>query len=222
MAVDSEGNYFFFREYYLADSLVSVHRANITRLSEGEEYRSSIADPNIFYETTQKQGMRWSISNEYSDTMVLSKETAINWTKANNEEKATRTRINELLRIDPEHLHPITRLKGAPRLYFVKKTAEYPWGCDRAIVETRNQKRIKIGTVDGKAQFSDDRDKDVPDHAYDTVRYGVAARPAPHSVSRERGTQSGSYDAAYALLKASRVNGSGPFAILAELARSNR
>jgi hypothetical protein len=53
----------------------------------------------------------------------------------------------------------------------VKKTQDYPLGCDQAIRQIQNQVRVKIGTdLSGRAEFSDDRDDRVPDHAYDCIR----------------------------------------------------
>jgi hypothetical protein len=90
----------------------------------------------------------------------------------------SRSRIKEYLRVDPEHLHPITREKGAPRLFFVRKTTEYPNGCDRAILELKSQKRVKVEEAGGRDIYSDDRDDTVPDHAYDALKYFIISRPA--------------------------------------------
>jgi hypothetical protein len=181
-ATDNDGNIFVFREYYVAGALVSDHRRAISMLSGREVYRSQLADPSIFHKTAQKYGGRWSISDEYGDTRVMPASTALYWAPADNAEMPSRSRIKEYLRVDPDHLHPITREKGSPRLFFLKKTSEYPNGCDRAILELRSQKRVKVEESGGRDVYSDDRDDTVPDHSYDALKYFVISRP---SVMRE-------------------------------------
>ena len=129
-----------------------------------------------------------SIADEYSDTGVLPHSTALFWSPADNAEMPSRSRIKEYLRVDPDHLHPITREKGAPRLYFVKKTSAYPNGCERAILELKSQRRIKLEEAGGRDIYSDDRDDSVPDHAYDALKYFVISRPP---VAREASVKPG-------------------------------
>ena len=179
---DGDGNIFVYREYYVPDRLISDHRRAIAVLSGKEAYRSQLADPSIFHKTAQKYGGKWSISDEYSDTRVLPSVTALYWSPADNDEASTRSRIKEYLRVDPEHVHPVTREKGAPRLFFLKRTTDYPNGCDRTILELKSQKRLKIEEAGGRDVYSDDRDETVPDHAYDALKYFVVSRP---TVARE-------------------------------------
>ena len=187
-ATDGDGNVFVYREYYVPDRLISDHRRAIASLSGKETYRSQLADPSIFHKTAQKYGGKWSISDEYSDTRVLPRNTALYWSPADNAEMTTRSRIKEYLRVDPEHTHPVTREKGSPRLFFLKKTAEYSNGCDRTILELKSQKRVKIEEAGGRDIYSDDRDDSVPDHAYDALKYFVVSRP---SVAREPAQKAG-------------------------------
>lgn len=177
-ATDGEGNVFVYREYYVPDRLVSDHRKAISALSGNETYRSQLADPTIFHKTQQKYGGKWSISDEYSDRSVLPFGTALYWSPADNAEMPSRSRIKEYLRVDPEHTHPVTKEKGAPRLYFVRRSTEYSNGCDRVILELKSQKRVKIEEAGGRDVYSDDRDDTVPDHAYDALKYFIISRPA--------------------------------------------
>lgn len=181
-ATDGDENIFVIREYYVPDKLVSDHRRAISVMSGREVYRSNLADPSIFHKTAQKYGGKWSISDEYSDNRVLPHNTSLYWSPADNAEQPSRSRIKEYLRVDPEHLHPITREKGSPRLFFLRKTSDYLNGCDRVILELKSQKRIKIEEAGGRDVYSDDRDETVPDHAYDALKYHVVSRP---SVMRE-------------------------------------
>lgn len=181
-ATDGDGNCYVYREYYVPERLVSDHRRAISVLSGKETYRSQLADPSIFHKSSQKYGGKWSIADEYSDTRVLPHSTALFWSPADNAEMPSRSRIKEYLRVDPEHLHPVTREKGSPRLFFVRRTEEYTNGCERAILELKSQKRVKVEEAGGRDVYSDDRDDTVPDHAYDALKYFVISRP---SVMRE-------------------------------------
>lgn len=183
-AVDRAGNIFCYREYYMPDKRISDHRANIHKMSKGESYVRQLADPSIFDQTSQKGGVKWSVAEEYADGVDLSRDTAIWWEPADNNELGTRNRINEYLAVDPERVHPITGKKGSPRLFFITKTQAYPMGCDAIIKDIRSQRRERVGMSLGKPIFSDERDTNIRDHGYDVVRYMVASRPSP---SREAG-----------------------------------
>ena len=194
MAVDQDGNLFWYREYYLPNALISTHRANITALSEGERYAFNMADPSIFAKTMQKHGGRWTVADEYSDVREHPASTVLHWAPADNNELGTRNRINEYLRVDPVRVHPITKRKGAPRMFFVMANEEYPQGCLHVVREIRSQRRVKVGTDLGRPIFSDERDDNVSDHAYDPLRYGVASRPplaTEHGPSAKPGTFKG-------------------------------
>ncbi len=192
-AVDRAGNCFLFREYYLPNAIISTHRGNIAGLSEYERYQTNLADPSIFHQMPAKQGGRFCIADEYADCKEQPRETAIFWHPADNNELGTRNRINEYLRFDADRLHPITKRPGSARLFFVRANETYPQGVYHALRQTRSQRRVKIGTDLGKPIFSDERDPDIVDHAYDTVRYFVASRPPapPLAIAAGDGTFEG-------------------------------
>jgi hypothetical protein len=185
-AVDRNGSLFAFREYYMPGTLISDHRRNIHSLSGHEQYRFQLADPSIFTAFSQKSGKRWSVANEYADCKSLPRQTALFWSKGDNDELGTRNRINEYLRVDPDRIHPITKEKGSPRLFFVRKSDQYQQGCDHVIRELKSQKRERLGTDNGKPIFSDKRDESVSDHAYDCLRYMIAACPATPTETKMR------------------------------------
>lgn len=191
--VDDAGNIIFYREYYMPNKLITDHRANITALSEGERYSTNMADPQIFLKTMQREGRRFSVADEYEDSVTYSKKTALFWQKGDNDELGTRNRISEYLKLDPERIYPNIGThggtKGAPRLFFIKRNDTYPQGCDNALRELRAQRRVKIGSSLGEARYSDERDDKIPDHAYDCIRYGMANKPpvAPRSRIRKLG-----------------------------------
>lgn len=190
-AVDSAGNIFLFAEYYKGNALVSQHRKEIRSwdkefgilvdIPAGLRYTLQLADPNIFTKTQQKNGGRFSIADDYSDGNLSTPDDAIYWTAADNNEMVTRSRINEYLQVDRERVNPITKMKGSPRLFFITKTDEWPFGCVRTVHQTESQQRVKIGTELGKPVYGDDREPGIVDHAYDVVRYFLSSR-APVAV----------------------------------------
>lgn len=206
-AIDRAGNHIVYCEYYAHNRIVSQHRRSIHDLQglyhevHGGPVRfvTSIADPSIFNKTQQNKGGRFSLADEYEDTSY-DRETVLNFDRGDNDEFGTRNLINEMLAIDPEHKHPITGQLGAPRLYFVARRPYYPNGCDKLIQETESQRREKIGTYLGQPQFSDERDANVRDHAYDVVRYHVASRMSPFTRRNKRRIQ-GTFNGAVLLLK---------------------
>lgn len=183
------GFHFFYREYYMPDTLISDHRRNITDLSENESYVGNYADPSIFHKDRQKFGGRWSVSDEYIDRTVTDAP-ALVWNPADNNEFSNRNRINELLRNHKDIAHPVTGKMGSPRMFFICRNERYSNGCYQAPIQTSSAKREVIGTNNGSPIFSDDRAAGV-DHAYDPVRYYVGihtrgakdARPKPPSNS---------------------------------------
>ncbi len=203
-AVDADGNVFFFQEYYKPNGEIHEHRDAIYQMSRNmERSRSDIADPSIRSDNKHKKtGDLCSVQSLYEDVNLpnTTSNTAIYWELGDNNELGTRQKIAEYLRpqgiwqangldqLEVPRLHPITHEKGLwPRLFLVRKSADYPNGCDQAIRQLQNQIRVKVGTdMNGKAEFSDERSESVPDHAYDPIRYRIAERPAlPHALTKK-------------------------------------
>lgn len=161
-----------YREYYLGNEVISNHRRNITELSFGEKYTTSYADPQIFKKTAQKDGGFWTVADEYMTTDIDAP--PLYWIPADNNEYATRNRINELLRPSLKQRHPVTGETPAPGLYFIKRTPDYEFGCQQAITQLQSQRRKLLAYVDGKSVYCDEREDSVTDHAYDPIRYFVA------------------------------------------------
>ena len=168
-----KGLYYCYQEYYVTDSIISEHRQNISDLSENDSYSFNLADPSIFKKSAEKYGGFWTVADEYIDSTLNSP--PIVWLPADNNEFATRNRINELLKIDPSVIHPTSGVLGAPKLYFIKRTAENPQGCYHTIRETKGQKKLLLDTINGRPIYSDERDKNVADHSYDCLRYYCAS-----------------------------------------------
>jgi hypothetical protein len=167
-----DGVYICYREYYVPGKVISYHRKSIVELSEREEYSGNYADPSIFRKQSQRDGGFWTVGDEYRTSDI--KEDPLFWTPADNNEFATRNRLNELLTESNSYCHPINQVRPAVGLYFVKATSDYPQGCREAIRQLGAQRRQVLGSVNGKTLWSDERDKSIVDHAYDCVRYFVA------------------------------------------------
>lgn len=179
-----DGNYICYREYYTPNQPISYHRRAISDLSAGEYYSANYADPQIFKKTGQKDGGFWSTADEYLDNSVDAPSLA--WLPSDNNEFATRNRINEKLRTSALLKHPITGSSPAPGLYFIKKSEQYPNGCYHAISELQSQRRKSLGYIDGKQIFCDDREESVADHSYDCVRYFIAQHSLGKSLPKAR------------------------------------
>lgn len=165
------GLFIVYREYYVPNKVISEHRRALQDLSEGESYSANYADPAIFKKEGNKEGAFWTVAAEYLTKDIPGK--AIAWIPADNNEFATRNRINELLKPNESR----KRLDGSipsSGIFFIKRSTEYPYGCFHSINELGSQRRKLIGYFEGKAIYSDDREDSVADHAYDCIRYFVA------------------------------------------------
>lgn len=167
----------FFREYYVNSTLISINRQAIHDLSFDEEYATDYADPQIFKITQQtisgiKSGFQ-TVAAEYADTDLIDAP-PLYWNPADNNELATRNRINELLVLNPKYFHPLSKVSPAPGIYFIKKTLSYPYGCEQAIIQIKQQRKKLIGSDNGRNIYSIERDDSIVDHAYDCTRYYVA------------------------------------------------
>lgn len=162
----------FYREYYVEATLISANRQNITDLTFDEDIIADYADPDIFKKHRQSEGGFQCVADEYNDEEIEGP--PIYWLPADNNELATRNRINELLLLSGRFAHPITRISPAPGIYFIKRTISYPYGCDQIIKQTNAQRRQLIGSDNGKNIYSENRDPNITDHSYDLVRYDIA------------------------------------------------
>jgi len=163
---------FYYREYYQPNRLISYHRERINEMSEGEFYVANLCDPQMHKQTSQKYDQFWTTALEYTDERIDAP--PLHFTPADNNELATRNRINEGLALNDDISHPITGEKPAPVIYFVKKTEKRPCGISTLTEELRSQRREKITEINGKTIYSDTREKSIADHLYDTFRYTEA------------------------------------------------
>lgn len=188
-ATDEFENIYYYREYGAADKLVSDHRAAIYEMSREDgigntppQYYSNYADPAIFAKNRGRSvnsAPTYSVADEYAEKRIIDAKTAIYWRPANNDEAMTINRVREYLRPDPRHRNPITGKLGGPRAYFLRRTADYPYGCYETLTDIRAARRVEVGVApDGTKLYSDERDEKVSDHYLDGVRYSIGMRPA--------------------------------------------
>lgn len=177
-------------EYYMPNEVISVHRQNIYDLTlelltipgEKEEYTESrvrscidLADPSVIEGTRgEKKGKHWTVAEEYLDEEEITAP-PIAWSKADNNELATRNRINELLKLNERIYHPITKVSPAPTLYYVVASKRWPNGIDNVLIQTSQARKKLLGELNGQKFYSQERDPKIPDHGYDCERYYVAA-----------------------------------------------
>ena len=179
-----DGVYICYREYYTPGKVISYHRAAIAELSKGEEYANNYADPQIFKKTAQKDGGFWTVADEYKTDSTDAP--ALYWAPADNNEHATRNRINELLQESTSYTNPVSQSKPAIGIYFVRATESYPYGCREAHRQLAAQRRKEIGSEKGRVIYGDDRDDNITDHAYDCIRYFVAMHGSqPNKVRKD-------------------------------------
>lgn len=181
-AADEYGNLFIYDEHYQTGMLPEGHAEVIKAKSiipgggpiryfnsyntDGKDYLSMIADPS---------GQNRSIANEeklFDEYLTY----GISCTPGNNNFSFGYTRVSQYLHVDLEHIHPITKQKGSPRLFVF-----------RNCVNTINE---FIGYAWKDVPTSQDRDPDekpkkVNDHLMDEIRYVVASRPEPSVLPKD-------------------------------------
>jgi len=162
-AIDFDGNVFIYDEYY-SPGVVSVHAKEILRKTEGQEISFWLIDPSTAAKTREKDGMPWSVLEEYEDYGLY-------FTPANNEKLAGINRVKEFLKPLDTRKHHVTRETPGPRLYIFKNCVnlcmefpQYQWRKMRGLAQ-RN---------------SPEQARDFNDHAVDALRYLIMSRfPAP-------------------------------------------
>lgn len=173
---DADGNIFIFDEYYFK-GLVSAHCHGISERFELEKFETIEADPSMMAKTREKNGIPWSIYEEYE-------EYGIDLSPANNNREAGWNRVGEYLRVDPNHIHPITGKEGSPRLFIsnrcinlLREIPEYIW------------KRVSDENTNPKEEA-----RKLNDHACDALRYLLMSLPSPYELEKVDQAPEGSFN----------------------------
>jgi PBSX family phage terminase large subunit len=164
-AIDFDGNIFIYDEYY-QPGVVSQHAKFILEKT-GEDLEHIafwLIDPSTRARTREKDGMPWSVLEEYEDHGIYA-------TPANNELLGGINRVREFLRVDPNRKHPVTSTNGSPKLFIfsncvnlISEFPQYQW------------KKLRSATP----RNAPERPRDFNDHALDALRYMIMSRfPAP-------------------------------------------
>lgn len=165
-AIDYDGNVFCYREYYKPNDIVSNHVKAINELSGDEKYAYTLIDPSTYAKTREKNGYKFSVADEYLEAGIATM-------PGQNDVIAGINRVKEYLRVDPNHLHPVTGKMGAPRLFFFKDLTSNH-------VEEHQQYRWKQAVkLSGDPNKDDIKEAPVKrnDHTVDETRYLIMSRP---------------------------------------------
>jgi len=163
-AIDYDNNIYIYDEYY-EPGIVSNHVKQILRKSEGQEISFWLIDPSTRARTREKDGMPWSVLEEYEDYGIYA-------TPANNAKLAGLNRVKEFMRVDPKRKHPRTSVHGSPRLFI------FP-SCINLIEEIPQYQWKKLRGMDSKN--APEVPRDFNDHAIDALRYMIMSRFPPPS-----------------------------------------
>lgn len=162
-AIDFDNNIYIYDEYY-SPGIVSDHAREIIRKTGDQVISFWLIDPSTAAKTREKDGMMWSILEEYEDNDLY-------FTPANNEKLAGINRIKEFLKLRDDRRHPITRQTPAPRLYIMKN-------CVNTIWEFPQYQWRKYRTMGNRS--APEQSVDYNDHAMDSLRMLIMSRfPAP-------------------------------------------
>ena len=128
-------NYFLIDEHYEAEKVVSYHAQQIKAHRERIPYdvKGTYLDSQAFSRTlmgqkgTPREDELYSIADEYMDHGIYPVPNQKSWETGFN-------RVNELLSLDPNHIHPVTGQPNAPHLFvldkcsnFIKEIESYKW-----------------------------------------------------------------------------------------------
>lgn len=157
LAIDPDGNIWAYREYVKRHEYSPFHVKQIKKLTGTEKIEYTVMDPSV-------KGRRGrsgkNIDAEY-------KELGMPLQMGNNAVNAGIARIHRYLAIDHERIHPVTKEKGAPRLFIFDT-------CTVLLDEIESYK-FKKRSNDDENPLEEPVKKD--DHCLDALRYGIMSRP---------------------------------------------
>lgn len=162
-ALDYDGNVYIYDEYY-NPGLVSHHAETILKKSEGQEISLWLIDPSTSARTREKDGVLWSVLEEYEDYGIWA-------VPANNQVLAGINRVKEFMRLDKDRINPRSQEYPAPRLYIFSNCSNLLW-------ELPQYQWKKMRSLTSRSES--EKPRDFNDHACDALRYIIMSRfPAP-------------------------------------------
>jgi len=164
-AISPSGNIYIYREYSLAGEAVDQHVKNIHELNRGDKLDYIVIDPSV--KSVRGTSGR-KIDTEYKEEWIKNFDQVMPLRYANNDVNAGIARLHKYFRIDPERIHPSTKKKGAPRIFYFDT-------CPQAADDTEGYKWKKISPTSENDPEEKPRKKD--DHVLDPIRYIVMSRP---------------------------------------------
>lgn len=181
-ASSSDNFHFITSEYYKRSTpgrtiTIREHAAAIQKIMRDNRYsvRGTYADPSIFFESTRdRRTTVTSVCQEY-------RECGLYLQRADNNEIASISNLQELMHIDPKLRNPVTGQQGSPRLFISSR-------CTNLVDQIQLQRHAETrNPLTGDKEFTEERAMGIPDHAYDPLRYfansqvwqSVKERPQP-------------------------------------------
>lgn len=172
--IDNDGNIFIYDEYY-QKGLVSLHCSNIKSQFKDFQLEEIHADPSMWSKIREKDGLPWSIADEYDDRDIV-------LLQGNNNVNSGINRVGEYLKVMENKAHPfLPDCNESPSLFISKR-------CKNLIRE--------LPEYIWKKSKDDSNPKEEPkklhDHACDAFRYLVMSLPSPDE-KKEPGDAPGSF-----------------------------
>lgn len=165
-ASTSDNFHFITHEYYQRSTpgrtiTIREHASAINKLMRNNRYsvRGIHADPSIFVESTRdRRTSTTSVAQEY-------RECGLYLQRADNNEMASISNLQELMHIVPTLQNPVTRKLASPRIFISSR-------CENLIEQIQMQRHAETrNPLTGEKEFTEDRAAGIPDHAYDPLRY---------------------------------------------------
>lgn len=163
--ISPSGDIYIYREYSLAGEGVDKHVKNIAELNKGDRLEYIVIDPSV--KSVRGTSGR-KVDTEYKEEWKKHFDYQMPLRYANNDVNAGIARFHKYLRLDPNRLHPVTKKKGSPRIFYFDT-------CPIAADETESYRWKKVSPTSENDPDEKPRKKD--DHVVDPIRYIIMSRP---------------------------------------------
>lgn len=157
-AIDWDGVMYIYDEHYQAGQLVSYHAQKILERGPLSQYSYTLVDPSTRAKNREKEGILWSVLDEYADH-------EISLVPADNDVLSSLNRINEAFKAGKLYI-----FENCVNL--IRELPEYRW---------EKIKPFQVGQKDDP-----ERPVKVNDHAIDALRYIINARPPSPTLAEPR------------------------------------